>query len=207
MSKKINFKKLKLEEAVNRFKQLNEYDYFMPTVFEEDKSNELEDTDDSDIEYDEDDVQDELDVEEEQPGDEVVDIDDLTNSQEKTEIKVNGLYDKISDLKDILLKFTSITKENSHKIDALKKEVQMRNPTPKEKMELRSVIGYPFSEKPSEYWDKLKQRNPNYEIGNEKDEKKEYEIRRSDVENFNDFDVMRSLSEKKLTLSSVLDVE
>ena len=156
----------------------------------------------------EEDVED-IDMETEQPGDEVVDVDELTQSQEATEFKVDNVDDKLNKVLKIISKFNDAIEANDQKIEDLKKEFQKRNPTAEETLNLRSLASYPFSERPDEYWKKQQQDHPNYNVISDNDvstadEQKEFEIRKGDIDNFNEREVMKSLGESHIKLSDFL---
>ena len=156
----------------------------------------------------EEDIED-IDMETEQPGDEVVDVDELTQSQEATEFKVDNVDDKLNKVLKIISKFNDAIEANDQKIEDLKKEFQKRNPTAEETLNLRSLASYPFSERPDEYWKKLQQDHPNYNVISDNDvstadEQKEFEIRKGDIDNFNERDIMKSLGESHIKLSDFL---
>ena len=155
----------------------------------------------------EEDIED-IDIEEEQPGDEVVDVDELTQSQEATEFKVDNVDDKLNKVLKIISKFNDAIEANDQKIEDLKKEFQKRNPTAEETLNLRSLASYPFSERPDEYWKKQQQEHPNYNVISDNDvstadEQKEF-IRKGDIDNFNERDIMKSLGESHIKLSDFL---
>ena len=157
---------------------------------------------------DEDDIED-IDIETEQPGDEVVDVDELTQSQETTEFKVDNVDDKLNKVLKIISKFNDAIEANDQKIEDLKKEFQKRNPTAEETLNLRSLTSYPFSERPDEYWKKQQEEHPNYNVISDNDvstadEQKEFEIRKGDIDNFNERDIMKSLGESHIKLSDFL---
>ena len=150
-----------------------------------------------------------IDMETEQPGDEVVDVDELTQSQEATEFKVDNVDDKLNKVLKIISKFNDAIEANDQKIEDLKKEFQKRNPTAEETLNLRSLASYPFSERPDEYWKKQQQEHPNYNVISDNDvstadEQKEFEIRKGDIDNFNEREVMKSLGESHIKLSDFL---
>ena len=156
----------------------------------------------------EEDIED-IDMETEQPGDEVVDVDELTQSQEATEFKVDNVDDKLNKVLKIISKFNDAIEANDQKIEDLKKEFQKRNPTAEETLNLRSLASYPFSERPDEYWKKQQQDHPNYNVISDNDvstadEQKEFEIRKGDIDNFNEREVMKSLGERHIKLSDFL---
>ena len=157
---------------------------------------------------DEEDIED-IDMETEQPGDEVIDVDELTQSQETTEFKVDNVDDKLNKVLKIISKFNDAIEANDQKIEDLKKEFQKRNPTAEETLNLRSLASYPFSERPDEYWKKQQQEHPNYNVISDNDvstadEQKEFEIRKGDIDNFNERDIMKSLGESHIKLSDFL---
>ena len=150
-----------------------------------------------------------IDMETEQPGDEVIDVDELTQSQETTEFKVDNVDDKLNKVLKIISKFNDAIEANDQKIEDLKKEFQKRNPTAEETLNLRSLASYPFSERPDEYWKKQQQEHPNYNVISDNDvstadEQKEFEIRKGDIDNFNERDIMKSLGESHIKLSDFL---
>ena len=147
-----------------------------------------------------------IEMDTEQPGDEVVDVDDLTQSQETTEFKVDNVDDKLNKVLKVISKFNDAIEANDQKIEDLKQEFAKRNPTPEETLNLRSLASYPFSERPDEYWKKQQEDHPNYNVISDNDvstadEQKEFEIRNSDIDNFNERDIMKSLGESHMKLS------
>ena len=137
------------------------------------------------------------DVETEQEGDEVIDIDDLTQSQEASEIKIDGVDEKLTKMLDVLNKFSSALEANDKKITDLKKEFEERNPSQQEKFNLRSQASFPYSETPKNYWDKKTSENPHYNVMYDNDvstadEQKKFEITKDDVDNINYSDISKS---------------
>ena len=146
----------------------------------------------------------------EQPGDEVVDVDELTQSQEATEFKVDDVDDKLNKVLKVISKFNDAIDINDKKIEDLKKEFEKRNPTQQEILNLRSLSSYPYSEKPNEYWKKQQELHPNYKIVSDNDVptsdgQQEFEIRKGDIDNFNEREVMKSLGESDMKLSDFLN--
>ena len=179
-----------------------------PNAMGADPNGEMPPMDDPNMMGGEEDVED-IDMETEQPGDEVVDVDELTQSQEATEFKVDNVDDKLNKVLKIISKFNDAIEANDQKIEDLKKEFQKRNPTAEETLNLRSLASYPFSERPDEYWKKQQQDHPNYNVISDNDvstadEQKEFEIRKGDIDNFNEREVMKSLGESHIKLSDFL---
>ena len=227
-------KQYKLEEAVKRIQKINEYTFYDSTMVEDDQdpnamggdpnggmppmddpnamdgdpNGEMSPMDDPNAMGDEEGIED-IDMETEQPGDEVIDVDELTQSQETTEFKVDNVDDKLNKVLKIISKFNDAIEANDQKIEDLKKEFQKRNPTAEETLNLRSLASYPFSERPDEYWKKQQQEHPNYNVISDNDvstadEQKEFEIRKGDIDNFNERDIMKSLGESHIKLSDFL---
>ena len=179
-----------------------------PNAMDSDPNGEMSPMDDPNMMGDEEGIED-IDMETEQPGDEVIDVDELTQSQETTEFKVDNVDDKLNKVLKIISKFNDAIEANDQKIEDLKKEFQKRNPTAEETLNLRSLASYPFSERPDEYWKKQQQDHPNYNVISDNDvstadEQKEFEIRKGDIDNFNERDIMKSLGESHIKLSDFL---
>ena len=123
-----------------------------------------------------------------QPDDEVIDVDDLTDSQEDTEHKIDILSDKFSKLLDKLSAFEEKVEGNDRNIEDLKAEIEKRNPTPVEKMTLRSKNAYPFNVTPEEYWDN-KEATSNYstEDDNNGADDEVYKITKSDIDDISNW--------------------
>jgi hypothetical protein len=155
-------------------------------------------------------------------GDEdVLNVDDLTNAQEKMNNKVNiigkglGKTDqRISDLLNAVESMKQIIDNNNREIAGLKQDIIKRNPTPTEKLYLRSLDSYPYNTDISDYWKRfIKSGKDNYDImvggdyndrpdygggmapekGN--DEDKEYEITVGDLNHASDNDLYDSFDD------------
>lgn len=140
-----------------------------------------------------------------------IDVDDLTNAQEKLNKKMNaigrnyGNTDKL--IYSILKGISQITKKidnDNGRIEALQKEIEKRNPTPIEKLNLRSVNdSYPFNSKPSEYWnDKMKKSN--YRLTDNDNDGKEYHIYDTDLEDDGNIANSFDYDDDDLSLSNLL---
>ena len=127
-----------------------------------------------------------------QPEDEVIDIDELTQSQEQTENKVEDIsitmekgFEKLINIVGKLDKMIDASTTN---MENIKKEIEKRNPTPMEKLNMRAANdSYPFNVKPDEYW-KEKEATSNYRIGGEdEDDAVQYTITQNDIDSITDF--------------------
>jgi hypothetical protein len=125
-----------------------------------------------------------------QPDDEVIDVDDLTDAQEETEEKVDGVNTKLLRLFKVVSKYTDAIEKQNQEIEDLKAEFEKRNPTEEERLNLRSQAGYPYSEQPKDFWNKKTRENPNYnvmydnEVPTDKEQEK-FEIKRKDLDGMN----------------------
>lgn len=126
-------------------------------------------------------------------GDEVVDIDDLTQSQQATEYKVDGVDDRLAKLYKEVQKFNRELEANSKHIMALKQEFEKRNPTQIEKLNLRSQSSFPYTETPKDFWKKKVKTNRNYDVSfdNGTQNEDDFDIREKDIEGIN----MREISD------------
>ena len=127
-----------------------------------------------------------------QPEDEVIDVDELTQSQEKTEEKVEDVsvtmekgFEKIL---GVVSKLNKMIDANSANMEELKREMEKRNPTALEKLHMRAANdSYPFSVSPESYWAD-KEANSNYRIGGDDEpDAEQYTITQGDIDKMTDF--------------------
>lgn len=131
-----------------------------------------------------------IETEEMEPDDEVIDVDDLTQSQEATEYKIDGVDDRLSEIFAVVKNFSDKLDKQEQSIMNLKDEFEKRNPTQTEKFNIRSQAGGPFNQSVSGYWDKFSQENPNYEVIRDNDvstadEQKKFNITKDDISGLN----------------------
>ena len=143
-------------------------------------------------------------------GDTVIDVDDLTQSQEASEIKLDGVDDKMTELLKVLTTFGKALSVNDKKIDDLRKEIENRIPSQQEKLNIRSQASYPYSETPKKYWEDKTLSDPRYGIVHDNDvapadELKKYEITQDDIRNINPQEVANTFDFKNLTLDKFLN--
>jgi hypothetical protein len=74
-----------------------------------------------------------------------------------------------------------------NKIDDLEKEIEKRNPTPVERLEMRSMDSFPYSVKLTDFW----KDKEGYEA-TKIQKKKNLFLRQSDVENYDEKDIKAS---------------
>jgi hypothetical protein len=85
------------------------------------------------------------------------------------------LLQKLSDLENRIARMDSV----SAKIDELEKEIVKRNPTPVEKLEMRSLNSFPYSQKLTDYW---AEKTGPYDVMDKEKEKEEYTLTKNDVD-------------------------
>lgn len=107
------------------------------------------------------------------------------NSNKNTELllqKLTSLEQKLSSMDDV-----------SAKIEELEKEMVKRNPTPVEKLEMRSLSSYPYSQKLTDYW---ADKEGAYDVM-DKEKEKEYILTKQDVDSdYSDTNIKQSFSVK-----------
>jgi hypothetical protein len=85
------------------------------------------------------------------------------------------LLQKLADLENRIARMDAV----SSKIEDLEKEIIKRNPTPVEKLEMRSLNSFPYTQKLTDYWsDKTGQ----YDVMNNEKKKEEYVLTNNDVD-------------------------
>ena len=117
-------------------------------------------------------------------GDEIeLDVTELVKGSEAAKESADAANSKIEQLMDMVNKLENqLTTMStiSSKIDALEKEIEVRNPTPKEKLEMRSLDSYPYNIKLTDFW---AEKGDRYETGAEEEKPKEYILKQSDIDN------------------------
>ena len=149
---------------------------------------------------------------------EVIDVDDLTNAQEKVNDKVNhvgrnleDVDDKISQLMLYIDKMETMINKNNEDIQAFKAEFERRNPTDVEKMNLRAANSYPFNVSPTEYWNE-KQKEGRYSIEDDNNGvgQRKYEITNSDINDYNESSIAKSFhidDDLRQSIEKIFDIK
>jgi hypothetical protein len=129
-------------------------------------------------------------------------VEDVTSSEETVEVDVTDLVDKTDETKttvdsvstkmdELLNKLTELESQVGgmdqviNKIDELEKEIEKRNPTPIEKLEMRSMSSFPYSVKLTDFW----QDREGYDTS---EPEEEFTLTQSDVENFDEKEIKAS---------------
>lgn len=163
-----------------------------------DMNDDMEGGDDTDFDMEGNDDTD-FDMGGETPGadDDVIDVSELTDMQseikqgqeelsQKQDEQMSDIDSTFQTLMKVLKKYSSALDLQDKKLNDLKKEFAKRNPTEEEIMNVRlHAGGNPFDEKPEEYWNKFKDINNHYKITANNDAP-QYQIKKSDIDNFND---------------------
>ena len=126
----------------------------------------------------------------EEGGDETVEVDvtDIVDKAEETRNDIEGLTSKMEEL---LGNFNSLSDQVTgmdqviDKIEGLEKEIEKRNPTPVERLEMRSLDSFPYSVKLTDYW-------ADKEGYNDGEEEKDYTITQKDVDDYSKTDIEKS---------------
>ena len=122
-----------------------------------------------------------------------VDVTDIVDKTEETKNSVDGVSTKIDDL---LSKLSELESQVSgmdnviNKIDDLEKEIERRNPTPVERLEMRSMDSFPYSVKLTDYW-------KDKEGYDATEEEEEFTLTQSDVDNFDEKEIRASFGSEK----------
>ena len=116
-------------------------------------------------------------------GDETVEVDvtDIVDKAEQTRTEIEGMTSKMDELLGKLGDLEGKVGDMDqviNKIDGLEKEIAERNPTPVEKLEMRSMDSFPYSISLTDYWSDKE----GYDVGAEKEE--EYIITQGDVDSY-----------------------
>lgn len=163
-----------------------------------DNQNNMGEEDPNMEDFDEPQTEDDVETEEMEADDEVIDVDELTQSQEATEYKIDGVDDRLAKIYALAQKFADQLEKNEESINALKTEFEKRNPTEEERLNIRSQSSYPYSETPKGYWAEKIKENPHYNVmyDNEvapSEEEKKFEIKKSDIDGLNMKEIADSL--------------
>ena len=143
------------------------------------------------------------------PEDDVVEIDDLTDAQEDTEHKVDALTSKfeklMSSIDSIEQRINDIDAHTNQYLGSLKGEMEKRNPTPMQRLTMRSTKSSPYSMTPNEYMNNYAPENYSDEPDNNGADDPQYKITKGDIDDFVDYNsIAKDIANNKLGLKDIL---
>lgn len=143
------------------------------------------------------------------PEDDVVEIDDLTDAQEDTEHKVDALTSKferlMSSIDSIEQRINDIDAHTNQYLGSLKGEMEKRNPTPMQRLTMRSTKSSPYSMTPNEYMNNYAPENYSDESDNNGADDPQYKITKGDIDDFVDYNsIAKDIANNKLGLKDIL---
>ena len=132
-------------------------------------------------------------------GEEEVEV-DVTDIVDKTEEAKEEASQASSKIDDLLGKFSELEQKLTgmdaiiNKMDELEKEVIERNPSPTEKLSMRSMDSFPYSVKLTDFWNDRE----GYDATGEEEEEKEYVLTQQDIDDeYNESDIKSSFNPKE----------
>jgi hypothetical protein len=144
-----------------------------------------------------------------QPEDEIIDVDDLTKSQEQAERKIDKMNDKFEKLMGAVETLIAQNKEMERREmqakSDLKAEMEKRMPTPQQRMSMRSTKSSPYSMSPNEYMNNYAPENYSAEDDNNGADDVQYQITKGDIDSFTDYNsIARELDIEHQGLKDIL---
>ena len=142
------------------------------------------------------------------PEDDVVEIDDLTDAQEDTEKKVDALTSKfekvISSIDNIEKRINDIDAHTNQYLGSLKSEIEKRNPTPLQRLTMRSTKSSPYTMTPNEYMNNYAPENYSDESDNNGADDPQYKITKGDIDDFVDYNtIAKEIANNKMDLKDI----
>lgn len=126
-----------------------------------------------------------------QDGDEVIDVDDLTKSQESAEKKIdkmNAKFEKLMGAVEVLVKQNAEREKAAAEQERrLAAEIEKRLPTPQQRMTMRSTKSAPYAMTPNEYMNNYAPDNYSPESDNNGADDEQYKITKGDIDSFTDY--------------------
>lgn len=140
--------------------------------------------------------------------DEVIDVDDLTSSQEETEKKVDALANKferlMSSLDGIEKRISDIDSHTNEYLGKLESEFEKRNPTPLQRMTMRSTKSAPYAMTPNEYMNNYAPENYSDADDNNGADDPQYQITKGDIDGITDYASIARELDGKMGLHDIL---
>ena len=142
------------------------------------------------------------------PDDEVIDVDDLTNSQEETEKKIDALSGKfeklMSSLDGLEKRISDIDAHTNEYLGRIENEFDKRNPTPMQRMTMRSTKSAPYAMTPNEYMNNYAPENYSDADDNNGADDPQYKITKGDIDDFTDYSSIANEFNGKMGLHDIL---
>jgi hypothetical protein len=128
-----------------------------------------------------------------------IDVTELVKGSEAAKESADLANTKIGELMGMVSKLESqisAMSAISDKIDKLEGEIEKRNPTPKEKLEMRSLDSYPYNIKLTDFWD---DKEGNYEANSETTKQpKEYVLTKDDIDtSYSDSSIKKTFTDQQ----------
>ena len=144
-----------------------------------------------------------------QSDDEVIDVDDLTKSQEQAEKKIDKMNDKFEKLMGAVEALIAQNKKMERREAEAKAEFQAelekRIPTPQQRMTMRSTKSLPYSMSPNEYMNNYAPENYSDADDNNGADDAQYQITKDDIDRFTDYNsIARDLDIEHQGLHDIL---
>lgn len=122
---------------------------------------------------------------------EVIDVDDLTKSQEKAEEKIdrmNARFDKLMQSIEVLIQQNKERDEREAERERnIEDEINKRIPTPMQRLTMRSTKSAPYAMSPEEYMNNYAPENYSAADDNNGADDPQYKITKADIDNFTDY--------------------
>ena len=136
-------------------------------------------------------VEDEF-ADEEVGGEETVEVDvtDIVDKAEETRTEIAGITAKMDELMGNLSSLSDQVSGMDQvigKIENLEKEIEKRNPTPVEKLEMRSMDSFPYSIKLTDYW----QDKEGYDVNGEEED---FTLTQQEVDDYSETEIEDSFN-------------
>lgn len=145
----------------------------------------------------------------ESEDEEVIDVDDLTDSQENTEKKIDKLTDKFGDLMKALSsiekRLDKVDNDTERFLSNIKSEIEKRNPTPMQRLSMRSTKSSPYGMTPDEYMNNYAPENYSAEDDNNGADDPQYKITKGDIDNISDYNAIAREFDGLTSLKDILD--
>ncbi len=146
----------------------------------------------------------------EEPGDEVIDVDELVKAQDEAQHKIDSMsskFDKLMGAIDVLIQQNKDREaQEAAAREKFESEMEKRNPTPLQRMTMRSTKSRPYTMTPSEYANNYMPDNYSPEDDNNGADDPQYQITKSDIDNISDYNaIAKELDVEHQGLQDLLD--